>query len=105
MRSTAVTAWRLAARAVTAEYEADKELREQVPLLEDGDIEAFFRREAPPYAPDAWIDDSKTAIGYEISFARRFYRPMRTLKEIETDIREMEKETEGFLDDLPAGSD
>ena len=90
-------------KAVTAEYEANKDLREQVPLLEDG--EAFFRREAPRYAPDAWIDDSKTAIGYEISFARRFYKPMRTFKEVETDIRELEKETEGFLDDLLAGGD
>lgn len=90
-------------KAVTVEYEADKDLREQVPLLEDGGIEGFFRREAPRYAPDA--DDSKTAIGYEISFARRFYKPMRTFKEVETDIRELEKETEGFLDDLLAGGD
>ena len=78
-------------KAVVVEYEADPDLRdtEQVPLLEDGGIEGFFRREVLPYAPDAWIDASKTAIGYEISFTRHFYKPkpLRTLKEIETDIR------------------
>ena len=89
------------------EYEPDTGLRdgEQVPLLEEGGIEAFFRREVLPYAPDAWIDDSKTAIGYEISFTRHFYKPkpLRALEEIEADIRALEKETEGLLDDLLAG--
>ena len=89
------------------EYEPDTDLRdsEQVPLLEEGGIEAFFRREVLPYAPDAWIDDSKTAIGYEISFTRHFYKPkpLRALEEIEADIRALEKETEGLLDDLLAG--
>ena len=90
-----------------AAYEPDPELRdtEQVPLLEDGGIGAFFGREVLPYAPDAWIDESKTAIGYEISFTRYFYKPkpLRTLEEIEADIRALEKETEGLLDDLLAG--
>ena len=56
------------------QYEPDTQLRdsEQVPLNEPagdhaGGIEAFFHREVLPYAPDAWIDDSKTKIGYEIS--------------------------------------
>ena len=89
------------------EYEPDTGLRdtERVPLLEDGGIDAFFRREVLPWAPDAWIDDSKTAVGYEISFTRHFYkpRPLRALEEIEADIRALEKETEGLLDDLLAG--
>ncbi|MBE9197287.1 SAM-dependent DNA methyltransferase, partial [Synechocystis sp. LEGE 06083] len=52
------------------EYEPDSNLRdsEQIPLLEDGGIEAFFRREVLPYTPDAWIEASKTQIGYEVSF-------------------------------------
>jgi type I restriction enzyme M protein len=83
------------------EYEPDSALRdsEQVPLLEDGGIEAFFKREVLPYVPDAWIDVSKTQIGYEISFTRYFYKPveMRSLDEIMKDIREVEKETEGLL--------
>ena len=59
------------------EYEPDSELRdtEQVPLLEAGGIEAFFRREVLPYVPDAWIDEEATKIGYEISFTRYFYKP------------------------------
>ena len=86
------------------EYESDTNLRdtEQVPLLEDGGIEAFFRREVLPYVPDAWIDDSKTQIGYEISFTRYFYKPvqMRSLDEIMADIRAIEKETDGLLTEI-----
>ena len=56
------------------EHEPDSELRdtEQIPLQEPGGIEAFIRREVLPHAPDAWVDESKTAIGYEISFNRYF---------------------------------
>ena len=83
------------------EYVADVALRdnEQVPLLEDGGIEAFFRREVLPYAPDAWIDRAKTVIGYEISFTRHFYKPapMRSLNEIKADIYALEREAEGLL--------
>ena len=86
------------------EYEPDTNLRdtEQVPLLEDGGIEAFFKREVLPYVPDAWIDESKTQIGYEISFTRYFYKPvqMRTLEEIMKDIRAIEKETDGLLNEI-----
>jgi len=89
------------------EYEPDTELRdtEQVPLLQDGGIEAFFRREVLPHVPDAWIDDSKTRIGYEISFTRYFYKPqkLRTLDEITADIRALEAESEGLLEDIIGG--
>jgi type I restriction enzyme M protein len=89
------------------EYEPDSDLRdtEQVPLLEEGGIEAFIRREVLPYTPDAWIDESKTKIGYEISFTRHFYKPqpLRTLEEIRADIIAVEKEAEGLLDDLLKG--
>jgi len=88
----------------TIEYEPDPDLRdtEQVPLLEQGGIEAFFKREVLPYAPDAWIDYSKTQIGYEISFTRHFYKPapLRTLEEIRADIIALEKETEGLLEEI-----
>lgn len=94
-------------KAVTIEYEPDTELRdtEQVPFLEDGGIEAFIRREVLPHAPDAWIDDSKTTVGYEISFTRHFYKPqpLRSLDAIEADIRALEKETEGLLEDVLVG--
>lgn len=86
------------------EYEPDTSLRdtEQVPLLENGGIEAFFKREVLPYVPDAWIDNSKTQIGYEISFTRYFYKPapMRTLAEIKADIYDLEQEAEGLLEQI-----
>ena len=83
------------------EYAPDTARRdsEQVPLLEDGGIEAFFRREVLPYTQGAWIDPAKTAVGYEISFTRHFYKPapMRGLTEIKADIYALEQETEGLL--------
>jgi len=86
------------------EYEPDTELRdtEQIPLQEPGGIEAFIRREVLPHAPDAWVDKTKTEIGYEISFNRYFYKPqpLRPLEEIRTDILALEKETEGLLDQI-----
>jgi type I restriction enzyme M protein len=89
------------------EYEPDQELRdtEQVPLLEEGGIEAFLQREVLPHVPDAWVDDSKTQIGYEISFTRHFYKPqpLRTLDEICADILGLERETEGLLSEIIGG--
>jgi type I restriction enzyme M protein len=89
------------------EYEPDSDLRdtEQVPLLEDGGIEAFIRREVLPYTPDAWIKEDATKIGYEVSFTRHFYKPqpLRTLEEISADILAIEKEAEGLLDGLLVG--
>jgi type I restriction enzyme M protein len=91
-------------KKVVVEYEPDSELRdtEQVSLLEEGGIEAFMRREVLPYVPDAWIDESKTKKGYEISFNRVFYKSprLRTLAEIRADIEALERETEGLLDDV-----
>ncbi len=86
------------------EYEPDSDLRdtEQIPLLEDGGIEAFIRREVLPYTPDAWIKEDATKIGYEISFTRHFYKPqpLRTLEEISADILAIEEEAEGLLGDI-----
>ena len=91
-------------RSAIVEYEPDADLRdtEQVPLLEDGGIDAFIRREVLPYTPDAWIRDDATRIGYEISFTRHFYQPqpLRTLEEISADILAIEKEAGGLLDGL-----
>ena len=90
------------------EYEPDSELRdtEQVPLLEEGGIEAFLRREVLPYAEDAWYDPASVKTGYEISFTRYFYKPqpLRTLEEIRADILALEKETEGLLDEIIGGT-
>lgn len=83
-------------------YEADSELRdtENVPLKED--IEEYFEREVLPYVSDAWIDKSKTKIGYEINFNKYFYKyePLRDLDEIKADILKIEEETDGLLNKI-----
>jgi type I restriction enzyme M protein len=91
-------------RKCVVEYEPDPDLRdtEQVPLLEPGGVEAFLHREVLPYVPDAWIDESKSQIGYEVSFTRHFYKPqpLRSLDEIRADIVALKRETEGLLDEI-----
>jgi type I restriction enzyme M protein len=70
--------------------QADSELRdtENVPLSED--IHEYFKREVLPHAPDAWIDEDKTKVGYEIPFNRHFYvfEPPRPLAVIDAELRE-----------------
>ena len=63
---------KVAGKDAIVEYESDSDLRdtEQVPLLEEGGIEAFIRREVLPYTPDAWVKEEATRIGYEVSFTR-----------------------------------
>jgi type I restriction enzyme M protein len=74
--------------------EPDPELRdyENVPLKED--IGEYMTREVLPHVPDAWVDESKTKVGYEINFNRYFYKytPPRPLKDIEADLKKIEKE-------------
>ena len=86
------------------EYEPDTNLRdtEQIPLQEEGGIEAFLRREVLPYAADAWYQPDSVKTGYEISFNRYFYKlqPLRALDEIRADILALEKETEGLLGEI-----
>ncbi|WP_287130248.1 class I SAM-dependent DNA methyltransferase [Candidatus Cyanaurora vandensis] len=95
-------------KTCVVEYEPDSELRdnEQIPLLEEGGIEAFIQREVLPYTPDAWIVEADTKIGYEISFTRHFYQPpkLRTLAEISADILALEQETEGLLSEITKGT-
>ncbi|MCX6633617.1 MAG: SAM-dependent DNA methyltransferase, partial [Acidobacteria bacterium] len=91
-------------KPVVVEYEPDSDLRdtEQVPLLEEGGIEAFLRSEVLPHAADAWYDPQSVKTGYEISFTRYFYKPqpLRTLEKIRADILTLEKETEGLLGEI-----
>jgi type I restriction enzyme M protein len=95
-------------KPAVVECEPDPDLRdaEQVPLLEDGGIEAFLRREVLPHTADAWYVPDSVKTGYEISFTRYFYKPqpLRTLEEIRADILALEKETEGLLGEIIGGS-
>mgnify|MGYP000339893050 CR=1 FL=1 len=81
---------------------ADSELRdtENVPLTED--IHEYFQREVIPFVPDAWIDESKTKIGYEIPFTRYFYKyvPPRPSDEVLSEIMTLQKDLEQTLKGL-----
>jgi len=82
--------------------EPDPALRdtENVPLKED--IGEYFEREVLPHVPDAWIDHDKTKIGYEINFNRYFYKytPPRPLAEIESDLKQIEREIADMLGEM-----
>lgn len=70
---------------------------ENVPLTED--IKEYFKREVLPFAPDAWVDEKKSKMGYEIPFTRYFYKyeAPRPSLEIMKEIMELEKELDGAL--------
>jgi type I restriction enzyme M protein len=91
-------------KEVVVEYEPDTDLRdtEQVPLLEEGGVDAFLERAVLPYATDAWYDPAAVKVGYEISFTREFYKPtpLRSLEEIRADILALERETEGLIAEI-----
>lgn len=82
----------------------DSSLRdtENVPLSED--VEAYFEREVRPHAGDAWIDEEKTKVGYEIPFNRHFYvfEPPRSLAEIDADLREVTGRIKAMIEGLAA---
>ncbi|MGY5007336.1 type I restriction-modification system subunit M [Streptomyces sp. 900105755] len=90
------------AQNVKAAPEPDGDLRdyENVPLGED--VEDYLKREVLPYAADAWIDHSKTKIGYEIPFTRHFYvyEPPRPLVEIDAELKSLEAEIQALLGEV-----
>ena len=73
---------------------------ENIPLKED--IQQYLKREVLPHVPDAWIDETKTNVGYEINFTKYFYeyKPLRSLAEIRADILALEEKTDGMLKNL-----
>ena len=80
----------------------DPELRdyENVPLTED--VAEYVEREVKPWVPEAWIDESKTKIGFEIPFTRHFYKyvPPRPLEEIDAEIKTLERQILGLLEEV-----
>ncbi|MFJ8465568.1 type I restriction-modification system subunit M [Streptomyces swartbergensis] len=82
--------------------EPDTDLRdyENVPLGEN--VEDYLKREVLPHVPDAWIDHSKTKIGYEIPFTRHFYvyKPPRPLAEIDAKLKSLEAEIQALLGEV-----
>ncbi len=87
--------------------EPDSDLRdtENVPLKEN--IEEYFKREVLPHVPDAWIDHSKTKVGYEIPLNRHFYRyePPRALEAIAADVKKLEGEIVAMLAEITGSSE
>ena len=83
---------------------ADSSLRdtENIPLKED--IQEYMKREVLPHVPDAWVDESKTNVGYEINFTKYFYqyKSLRSLDEIRNDILALEQETDGLIKEVIA---
>jgi type I restriction enzyme M protein len=84
--------------------QADSALRdtENVPLSED--VETYFAREVLPHAEEAWIDNDKTKVGYEIPFTRHFYvfEPPRPLAEIDAELEAVTDRIKGMLEGLAA---
>ena len=80
----------------------DSSLRdnERVPL--DVNVDEYFEREVKPHLPNSWMDIEKTQIGYEINFTKYFYKfnPLRSVKDVLTDLLELEKESDGLMNKL-----
>ena len=85
-------------------FEPDPQLRdtETVPLNQD--VDEYVQREVRPHVPDAWVDHSKTKVGYEIPFNRHFYvyEPPRPLEAIEADLKTLESEIAELLAEVTA---
>jgi type I restriction enzyme M protein len=84
--------------AVAVEGEADKDLTdtEQVPFRYEGGIDGFMQNEVLPYVPDAYVDETKTKVGYELSFTKYFYKPteLRPLDDIKAELISIHNSTE-----------
>lgn len=93
--------------ALPIEGEVDVELRdtEIVPFTYDGGVHAFIENEVHPYAHDAYVDEKKTQIGYEISFTKYFYKvsELRPMESIIADLELLEQEINGMLKDILGG--
>jgi type I restriction enzyme M protein len=93
--------------AKPVEGEADADLRdtEIVPFKYEGGIDAFMQKEVLTYAPDAFIDEKKTAVGYEISFTKYFYKPveLREMSEIIAELKSLEQQADGMLASIMEG--
>jgi len=80
----------------------DPDLRDYENVRLDEDIEEYFAREVTPHVPDAWIDHTKTKVGYEIPFTRHFYvyTPPRPLAEIDAELRDLEAQIQKLLGEV-----
>lgn len=94
-----------AAQPIEGEPDIDLRDTENIPFIYEGGIDAFMKNEVLTYAPDAWIDEKKTQIGYEISFTKYFYKPteLREMNDILNSLSYLEQEAGGLLSDIMEG--
>lgn len=94
-----------AAKPIEGEVDADLRDTENIPFTYEGGIDAFIKDEVLTYAPDAYIDEKKTQIGYEISFTKYFYKPveLRKMADILAELRALEKEASGVMKEIMGG--
>lgn len=93
------------AQPIDGEPDTDLRDTEIIPFTYEGGIDAFMKNEVLPYASDAWVDEKKTQIGYELSFTKYFYQPvqLRSMEEIVSDLKKLESETDGMLAEILGG--
>ena len=93
------------AKPIEGEPDVDLRDTENIPFTYEGGIDAFMKNEVLTYAPDAWVDEKKTQVGYEISFTKYFYKPveLRPMDEILKSLKELEQETDGLLAGIMEG--
>ena len=94
-----------AAQPIEGEPDVDLRDTENIPFPYEGGIDAFMKNEVLTYAPDAWVDEKKTQIGYEISFTKYFYKPveLRPMDEILKSLKDLEQEADGLLAEILEG--
>lgn len=93
------------AQPIAGEPDTDLRDTETIPFTYEGGIDTFIKNEVLPYAPDAWVDEKKTQIGYELSFTKYFYQPvqLRSMEEIVSDLKNLESESDGMLAEILGG--
>jgi len=93
------------AKVVDGEVDIDLRDTENIPLTYEGGIDAYIKNEVLTYAPDAYIDEKKTQIGYEISFTKYFYKPvkLREISDIILSLNLLEKEANGMMAEVLGG--
>ncbi len=82
----------------TPVFEEDVSERLAAPAFRDA-VEQYVKAEVLPWVPDAWVDHSRTKVGYEIPLTRHFYKyvPPRPLEEIDAEIKALEAEIQALL--------
>lgn len=94
------------AQPVVGEADADLRDTENIPFTYEGGIDGFMEREVRPYAPDAYIDEKKIQIGYEISFTKYFYKPFefRAMSDILSTLQSLGKESQELMEEIMGGN-